>query len=68
MVGENKKAILIKESPNSIHFRCSCGKRVATIFFNSEGYLDSSSIDICPRCGAMVDEDDIPEEEINIVI
>jgi hypothetical protein len=63
-----KKAILSKEAPNSIHFKCSCGERVATIFFNSEGYLDSSSVEVCPNCGAIVDEDDIPEEEINIAL
>ena len=62
-----KKAILIKEAPNSIHFRCSCGTRVATLYFVSDGneeYLDSSSVEICPNCGAIVDEDEIPDSEI----
>lgn len=59
-----KKATLIKETPDSIHFKCSCGTRVATMFFNSGGYLDSSSVDVCPGCGAIVDEDGIRDEDI----
>lgn len=64
----DKKAILVKEDINSIHFKCSCGIRVVTAYFNAEEYLETSSVDKCPNCGSIVDENDIPDEIITHIV
>ena len=59
-----KYAILTRSNLDKTSFLCECGNPVVSAYYDSEGYLHTSGVEICNLCGLNIDEDTIDEKSI----
>ena len=59
-----KSTKLIQSKENPTLFLCECGQQVLEAYFDTFGYLHISGEEVCPKCGRMIDEDLLNEDEV----
>ena len=62
-----KTTKLLKAPYDKTTFTCECGTPVVDAFFDELGYLHTSSVEVCPKCGCIVDEELLNEEDVEII-
>lgn len=59
-----KPTKLIKSKKDPTLYLCECGQQVVEAYFDELGYLHTSSVECCPKCGRPVDEDLLEEDDV----